>query len=118
MQKQFSTFYLEKELTLNQGAAIPWSPKVSAKYGTNIEELLEYIQLQAVMCELYSPTPSRAEITVLESRENQVTGVVRCGILRPGSWLVCGISLACVTRLRDESGKEIKPSPTGTACTY
>lgn len=90
--------------------------KISARDGTGIDELLEAIQLQAAMCELLTPTPSRAEITVIESKKTtttEVAGLVRCGTLRPGQTFVSGLSYACVRKVTDELGnpiKEAKPS--------
>ena len=81
--------------------------KISAKYGTNIDELLQNIQLQSVMCELYSPTESRAELTIIESNAKHVSGIVRCGTLRRGMWVVCGISLAHIDKMLNEKGVEI-----------
>ena len=81
--------------------------KISAKHKTNVEHLLQNIQLQSLMCELYTPTQARAEITIIESKSKLVSGIVRCGTLRKGAWMVCGISFARVEKILDDRGREI-----------
>ena len=81
--------------------------KISAKHNKNIDGLLQNIQLQSLMCELYTPMESRAELTIIESNAKHVSGIVRCGSLKKGMWVVCGISLARVEKLLNDKGEEI-----------
>lgn len=82
--------------------------KVCARDGTGIPDLLDAIALQAELCEISTPEPSRCEVTVIESRGtsavNEVAGIVRCGKLRPGQVLVSGMTYAVVRKVLDEHG--------------
>ncbi|KAG5501719.1 hypothetical protein JIQ42_05570 [Leishmania sp. Namibia] len=90
--------------------------KVCAKDGRGIPELLEALQLQAELCEVATPTPARAELYVLESRNlgvSEVAAVVRCGTVRPGQVFVTGTVYGTVKRILDNHGAtlgEAKPS--------
>ncbi|KPI89412.1 putative Translation initiation factor IF-2 [Leptomonas seymouri] len=81
--------------------------KICAKDGRGIPDLLEAIQLQAELSEVSAPTPSRAELYVLESRNLEVTevaAVVRCGTVQPGQVLVSGTIYGTVKRILDDQG--------------
>lgn len=81
--------------------------KICAKDGRGVPELLEAVHLQAELCEVSAPFPSRAELYVLESRNvgtNEVAAIVRCGVLKPGQVFVAGTVYATVRRLMDEHG--------------
>lgn len=91
--------------------------KISAREGTGVPDLLEALQLQAAICELMSPTPSRAEVRVIESKHTGVqviAGIVRCGTLKPGAVLVCGMTYGVVRKLTDEHGEPIKNAEPST----
>lgn len=83
---------------------------ISARDGTGIEDLLEAIQLQAAMSELVTPTPSRAEVLIIDSHLNSeqssVAGIVRCGTLKPGMTLAAGLSYATVSAITDPNTKK------------
>eukprot|EP00759_Apiculatamorpha_spiralis_P020953 PhF_6_TR26118/c0_g1_i1/m.36955/K02519/infB, MTIF2; translation initiation factor IF-2 len=87
---------------------------ISAKLGTNLPQLLESIQLQAALSELQTPTPSRAEVSIIDSKHKHVTGVVRCGTLKKGQVFVCGMVWGQVTKVLDENGKELKEAGPST----
>ncbi|EKG07107.1 translation initiation factor IF-2, putative [Trypanosoma cruzi] len=81
---------------------------VCGRDGTGIPELLEAISLQAELCEISTPEPSRCEVTVIESRssdvKNEVAGIVRCGKLKPGQVLVAGMTYGVVRKVMDNNG--------------
>lgn len=81
--------------------------KICAKDGQGISDLLEAIQLQAELCEVATPNPSRAELYVLESRnlgQTEVAAVVRCGTVQPGQVFVSGTVYGTVKRVLDDQG--------------
>ncbi|TPP46959.1 Elongation factor Tu GTP binding domain family protein [Leishmania donovani] len=90
--------------------------KICAKDGRGIPELLEALHLQAELCEVATPTPSRAELYVLESRNlgvSEVAAVVRCGTVKPGQVFVTGTVYGTVKRILDDHGAtldEARPS--------
>ena len=83
---------------------------ISSIDGTGIPNLLEAISLQAALSEVSTPTPSRCEVSVLESKDvgdrNEVYGIVRCGELKPGMTLVSGLAYATVKEVFDETLKK------------
>lgn len=84
--------------------------KICARDGTGIPDLLDALQLQAEMCEVSTPTPSRAELTILESRNvgvNEVAAVVRCGRVRVGQFFVAGMVYGSVKKIFDEHGEAL-----------
>ncbi|KAH9600579.1 Translation initiation factor IF- 2 [Trypanosoma melophagium] len=92
--------------------------KVCARDGTGIPEILEAIALQAELCEISTPEPSRCEVVAIEARgastTNEVTGIVRCGKLRPGQVLVSGMTYAVVRKVFDETGKVLQEAGPST----
>ena len=86
--------------------------KISAKQGTNIDELLEDILLVAEM-ENYKANPNRYALgTVIESRLDKQVGpiatvLVQNGTLRLGDPIVVGTSYGKVRTLKNDQGKEI-----------
>ncbi|KAG5504996.1 hypothetical protein JKF63_04443 [Porcisia hertigi] len=84
--------------------------KICAKDGRGIPELLEALHLQAELCEVATPTPARAELYVLESRNlgvSEVAAVVRCGTVRPGQVFATGTIYGTVRRILDNNGATI-----------
>jgi translation initiation factor IF-2 len=82
---------------------------ISALEGTNVPDLLDIIQLQASMLELVTPQPCRAEVMVIDSAQPDgrlVTGIVRCGSLKPGMVLASGMTYAKVVKILDTHGLE------------
>ncbi|KEG07167.1 translation initiation factor IF-2 [Trypanosoma grayi] len=92
--------------------------KVCARDGTGIPDLLEAVALQAELCEISTPEPSRCEVTVIEARgassTNEVAGIVRCGTLRSGQVLVAGMTYAVVRKLFDEHGHPMQEAGPST----
>ncbi|ESL08202.1 translation initiation factor IF-2 [Trypanosoma rangeli SC58] len=85
---------------------------VCGRDGTGVPDLLEAVALQAELCEISTPDPSRCEVTVIESSgtsaTNEVAGIVRCGKLRPGQVLVSGMTYATVRKVLDERGNTVQ----------
>jgi translation initiation factor IF-2 len=91
--------------------------KISARDGTGIPDLLEALQLQAAIAELMTPTPSRVEVTVIESKHTgvqEIAGLVRCGTLKNGTIVVCGMTFGVVKSLKNEHGEPIKTAGPST----
>ncbi len=92
---------------------------VSALEGTNIEELLELVLLQAEVSELKANPKASAEGMVIESQVEQGRGptatiIVQKGTLKVGDALVCGPHYCKVRAMMDEHGKQVKAAPPST----
>ena len=87
--------------------------EISAKNGTNIEELLEKVSLEAEMLELKANPDKSAKGGVLEAKIEKGRGVVSSmlvqeGTLRVGDALVAGQHYARVKAMFNERGQNIK----------
>lgn len=92
---------------------------VSALNGTNIEELLDMILLQAEVMELQANPTCGASGIIVESQIEQGRGatasvIVEKGTLKKGDALLCGESYCRVKSLLDENGKILKSAPPAT----
>jgi translation initiation factor IF-2 len=86
---------------------------VSAKQGTNIDQLLEMINLTADVMELKANPERQAVGTVIEAfldkgRGPIATMLVQKGTLRSGDTLIAGTAVGRVRVMRDDKGKIIK----------
>lgn len=84
--------------------------KICAKDGTGIPELLEILQLQSELCEISTPEPCRTELTVLESKRQDVTevaAIVRCGVAKAGQVMVAGLSYGIIKKILNDRGETI-----------
>lgn len=86
---------------------------VSAKLGTNIDELLEMILLVAEMRELKARRRGRATGTVIESKLEKGRGpvatlLVKKGELKVGDAIVCGTAYAKIRAMYDDKGNRIQ----------
>lgn len=93
--------------------------EVSAKEGTNIEELLEMIQLQAEMLELKANPNQQAVGIILESKVDKTRGpvatvLIQKGTLHVGEAFICGFYSGKVRALIDDNGKMIKEAKPST----
>lgn len=111
---------LEKEglVAEERGGQIP-SVKISAKEGTNINELLEMILLLAEMEELKTDFQELANGVVIESyldskRGPTATFLVLEGVLNIGQWVVCGNTYGKIRILENFQGKQIKEAVPGS----
>lgn len=87
--------------------------EVSAKNKTNLDKLLEAIQLQAEILELKANPDRAAEGTVIEAKLDKGRGplatvLVERGVLRVGDVFVAGASSGKVRALVDDHGKQVK----------
>ena len=89
------------------------SAEISAKKGTNVDQLLDGILLQAEILDLKANPDRRAEGAVVEAQLDPGKGpvatvLVRNGTLRVGDDFICGLFSGRVRALFDERGKIIK----------
>ena len=86
--------------------------EVSAKQGTNIEQLLEAILLQAEVLELQAPHDAPAKGVIVEARLDKGRGpvatfLVQSGTLKKGDILLAGTAFGRVRAMIDEAGKHV-----------
>lgn len=96
--------------------------EVSAKTRQNLDKLLEMILLVADLEELKAEVDGAAEGLVIESHMEQGKGavvsmLVEHGMLRPGAFLVAGVTYAKVRTLQDYAGKPLKQAGPSTPAT-
>lgn len=92
---------------------------VSAKKGTNIDELLEMILLVAEMQDLKARTRGRAQGTIIESKLEKGRGpvatvLVRKGTLKVEDAVVCGTAYGRIRAMFDDRGEKIKSAGPAT----
>ena len=95
------------------------STAISAKKGTNVEELLDQILLQAELLDLKANPARRAQGTVLEATLDPGKGavatiLVRTGTLHVGDAFICGRFYGRVRAMYDERGKAVNDAPPST----
>ncbi|TVP78283.1 MAG: translation initiation factor IF-2 [Puniceicoccaceae bacterium] len=93
--------------------------EVSALKGTNIEQLLDMILLQAEILELKANPQCPASGTIIESQFEQGRGatasvIVERGTLKQGDALLCGEVYCRVKTMTDADGKVMKSAPPAT----
>ena len=89
------------------------SAEISAKKGTNVDQLLDSILLQAEILDLKANPDRRAEGSVVEAQLDPGKGpvatvLVRNGTLKVGDDFICGLFSGRVRALLDERGKTVK----------
>ena len=92
---------------------------ISALKGTNVDQLLELILLQAEMMDLKANPQGAAEGVIIESRIEAGRGatatvIVNKGTLRSGDALVCGSCVCKARALLDENNKPVKEARPST----
>ncbi|MBE0645206.1 MAG: translation initiation factor IF-2 [Bacteroidetes bacterium] len=92
---------------------------ISAKAGTNIEELLERILLEADILDLKANAEREARGTVIESELDKGKGIVATvlvqkGTLKVGDTFVAGNEFGKVRALLDERGNRVENAPPAT----
>jgi len=85
---------------------------VSAKTGQGIDELLEYILLQAEVLELTAAPDGRARGRVIEARLDRGRGpmatvLIQSGLLKPGDACVCGVYHGKVRAMFNDWGQRV-----------
>ncbi|MFP4156686.1 MAG: translation initiation factor IF-2 [Opitutales bacterium] len=93
--------------------------EVSALNGTNIDELLDMVLLQAEVLELKAnpkcdPSGVIVESQVETGRGATATVIVERGTLKQGDALLCGEVYCKVKTMTDADGKTLKSAPPGT----
>ena len=93
--------------------------KVSAKFGKNIDELLDMILLQAEVMELKANPDQNADGAVVEARLDQGKGsvatlLVQQGTLHVGDPIVVGDTFGRVRTMTNENGRRIKDATPST----
>ena len=106
------------ELTVKEVVSEEWGgdtpmARISAKTGEGIDELLEYISLQAELMELEAPVDGAAQGVVIESRLDKGRGpvvsvLVKKGTLKQGDLVLAGEYYGKVRAMTDEHGERIK----------
>jgi translation initiation factor IF-2 len=89
------------------------SAEISAKKGTNVQQLLDAVLLQAEIKELKANPSRRAVGTVVEAQLDPGKGpvatvLVQKGTLHVGDDFICGLFSGRVRALLDERGKAVK----------
>ncbi len=95
------------------------SIQISAKQGTNIEQLLEKILLEAELLDLKANPDREARGVIVESQLDKGRGItatilVQKGTLRVGDPFVAGIYQGKVRAMFDERGNKINEAPPST----
>ena len=93
--------------------------EVSALKGTNIDNLLDMILLQAELLELKANPTCPASGTIIESqiemgRGASATVIVERGTLKKGDALLCGEVYCRVKTMTDADGNQLKDAPPAT----
>ncbi|MBE0440864.1 MULTISPECIES: translation initiation factor IF-2 [unclassified Psychrobacter] len=106
------------ELTTKEVVSEEWGgdtpmARISAKTGEGIDELLDFISLQAELMELEAPLDGAAQGVVIESRLEKGRGpvvsvLVKKGTLKQGDLILAGEHYGKVRALTDENGQRIK----------
>ncbi|MFT7333324.1 MAG: translation initiation factor IF-2 [Sphingobacteriales bacterium] len=86
--------------------------EISAKFGTNIDELLEKVLLEAELLELQANPSRKAQGTVVEAMLDKGRGIVttilvQTGTLRVGDAILAGCHSGKVKAMFNERGKQI-----------
>jgi translation initiation factor IF-2 len=104
---------LQHEVIVEQMGGEVQDVEVSATKKTNLDKLLEAIQLQAEILELKANPDRNAEATVVEAKLDKGRGplatvLVQRGTLRVGDVFVAGASSGKVRAMIDDHGRQVK----------
>ncbi|MGK0455829.1 MAG: translation initiation factor IF-2 [Lentimonas sp.] len=93
--------------------------EISALQGTNINELLDMILLQAEILELKANPDCPASGTIIEAQFEEGRGatasvIIERGTLKKGDALICGEAYCKVKLIMDENGELLKEAPPAT----
>jgi translation initiation factor IF-2 len=103
----------EKDLTPEDWGGKTVTVPVSATKGTNIDQLLEMMLLQAEVMDLKASPTAKPRGTVIEAqveagRGPTATVIVQMGTLRVGDPFICGDYSGKVKSLMDDHGNQVK----------
>ena len=92
---------------------------ISAKKGTNIDQLLEMVLLEADMLELKANPHKQAKGAVIEAKLDKSRGaiatvLVQRGTLDVGDTIVVGSSIGRIRAMKDDKGKSVKSAGPST----
>ena len=92
---------------------------ISAKNGTNIDQLLEMVLLEADVLELKANPNKQAKGAVIEARLDKSKGtiatmLVQRGTLDVGDTIVVGSSIGRIRAMKDDKGKTVKKAGPST----
>src|SRR5437660_4285887 len=109
----------ERELTPEDWGGEAITVPVSATRGTNIDQLLEMMTLQAEVMELKASPTAKPRGTVIEARVEAGRGptatvIVQMGTLRVGDAFICGDYSGKVKSLIDDRGQPVKSAGPST----
>lgn len=95
------------------------SVEISAKFGTNVDLLLEKILLEAELLELKANPHRPAKATIIESHLDKgrgavATAIVQKGTLKIGDIFVCGLTFGKVRSMFDEREKKLETAGPST----
>jgi translation initiation factor IF-2 len=104
---------LQHGVVLEQFGGQTLSTAISAKKGTNVQELLDQVLLQAEILDLKSNPSRHATGSVVEAQLDPGKGpvatiLVQSGTLKVGDSFICGLFSGRVRALLDERGKPVK----------
>jgi translation initiation factor IF-2 len=104
---------LQHGVVLEEFGGTTLSSEISAKKGTNVEQLLDQILLQAEILDLKANPDKRATGAVVEAQLDPGKGpvatvLVQGGTLHVGDDFICGMYSGRVRALLDERGKIVK----------
>jgi translation initiation factor IF-2 len=107
---------LQHEIIVEQMGGEVQDVEVSALKKTNLEGLLEAINLQAEILELKANPERAAEATVVEAKLDKGRGplatvLVQRGTLRVGDVIVVGAASGKVRAMIDDHGRQVKEAP-------
>ncbi len=104
---------LQQNVVLEDFGGSVLASDISAKKGTNIEQLLDQILLQAEILDLKANPARRAQGAVVEAQLDPGKGpvatvLIQNGTVRVGDDFICGVFSGRVRALLDERGKVVK----------
>jgi translation initiation factor IF-2 len=104
---------LQHGIVLEEFGGQTLSSQISAKKGTNVNELLDQVLLQAEILDLKANPNRRANGAVIEAQLDPGKGplatvLVQTGTLHVGDDFICGLYSGRVRALFDERGKQVK----------
>jgi translation initiation factor IF-2 len=104
---------LQQNVVLEDFGGTVLASDISAKKGTNIDQLLDQILLQAEILDLKANPARRAQGAVVEAQLDPGKGpvatvLVQNGTLRVGDDFICGVFSGRVRALIDERGRAVK----------
>jgi translation initiation factor IF-2 len=110
---------LQHQVVLEEFGGTTLHTQISAKKGTNVQQLLDQILLQAELLDLKANSTRSAVGAVLESSLDPGKGpvatvLITSGTLRTGESFICGLYAGRVRALQDERGRPVQEAGPST----